>query len=386
MDGAQLSRVLCRLYDAAYAEGDWTQALDGIGTSVQAKGIMLYAYDLTGELTFDRNYANSFYSDKVEQLQEYNRHFLEGRNSSWDLDATMALAQFEPFGPVLDYDIWGEEEFAQSAEIRWAKERAGIFRRRFFNLSKSREVMSGLILQYDAAFADPPSGDCAGIAPFVPHVSKAVRMNRFFSPLKQKYDAILGVLDRLQVAVCLLNGAGRMVLSNSVAQQLFDEKDAIRLTPQGLLACADDDCNRKLSHALQKIGQTASGQDLSIEATVPITRVGSEDPLLAIVSPLRDSAGEIDRQLSGCTVTLVDGRRAIRHALDGIARLYGLTAAEQEVAALMLDGSPNKEIAERRATSPLTISTQIKSILGKVSVRNKTEFVWRLYQYAPPVQ
>jgi DNA-binding NarL/FixJ family response regulator len=52
-----------------------------------------------------------------------------------------------------------------------------------------------------------------------------------------------------------------------------------------------------------------------------------------------------------------------------------LTARELEVLALVAQGLPNKEIADRLAISQRTVKYHVSSIMGKLGAGNRTEAV-----------
>src|SRR5262245_10360400 len=54
-------------------------------------------------------------------------------------------------------------------------------------------------------------------------------------------------------------------------------------------------------------------------------------------------------------------------------RLARLTAAEAEVARLILDGLSNQEIAARRGSSPRTVDGQVHDIFRAYDVQSRTE-------------
>src|SRR6185295_2705568 len=56
----------------------------------------------------------------------------------------------------------------------------------------------------------------------------------------------------------------------------------------------------------------------------------------------------------------------------------GLTAAEREVAALLLAGGSNAEIAQARRTSVHTVANQLAAIFRKLDVRSRFELIARL--------
>ena len=61
--------------------------------------------------------------------------------------------------------------------------------------------------------------------------------------------------------------------------------------------------------------------------------------------------------------------------LEGLFRQYGLTKRETEVAALVVQGLENEEIANRLLRATITIKSHISSIYRKFGVRGRPEFI-----------
>jgi len=61
----------------------------------------------------------------------------------------------------------------------------------------------------------------------------------------------------------------------------------------------------------------------------------------------------------------------------------GLTAAEEEVLALLLDGYDNASIADARKTTPRTTANQVASIYRKLGVASRAELVAKLSSVPP---
>lgn len=68
-----------------------------------------------------------------------------------------------------------------------------------------------------------------------------------------------------------------------------------------------------------------------------------------------------------------------------IAEAYGLSAREQDVARLVIQGYSTGEIAEQLFVSPHTVQDHLKSIFDKAGVRSRRELVTRVFSehYAP---
>lgn len=71
------------------------------------------------------------------------------------------------------------------------------------------------------------------------------------------------------------------------------------------------------------------------------------------------------------------GKVLFVHAIPK-AKVGGLTAAEDEVLALLLDGYNNAAIAKARGTSPRTAANQVASIFRKLGVASRAELAAKL--------
>lgn len=379
------SAALMALYDAAYVEQDWVKALDTLCSVSDAKGVMIYASDKTGQIRYDVQFSNSLFNGLDDTLLEYHERFMGDPSRSHDMQGVAFVSEQPPFQPILDTDIWPLEHLQKVPEVQFTREKIGVFRRINFNLSDSSDLAAGLILQYDTRFADPPDGDVQAMPFFMPHVGKALLTNRFFSPLRQRYNAVLSMLDQFDLGICLLDERGHVVLANRTLRDLLDLRDGLSLTRDGYIRCQAEENDGQFRAAHDLVSKTASGRGDATDVTLLISRRGKRDPLLVIFSPLRDSNGEVERGLSGCMVTVLDTSRTIRVDMDAFGASYGLTPAECAVAALMRDGRTAAEIADCRSVSPETVATQIKSILAKTGTHSRVQFVWKLVQYAPPI-
>lgn len=67
------------------------------------------------------------------------------------------------------------------------------------------------------------------------------------------------------------------------------------------------------------------------------------------------------------------GRTRLAVVSVPIARGSRLSAAEREVAALVVRGLSNAEIAEARGTSERTVANQVRAILAKLGIEGRRE-------------
>jgi DNA-binding CsgD family transcriptional regulator len=373
-------------YDTGYSNDSWTNALDAMAALVEVKGILMYATSHLDELGYNIAGTNSFSENISADLYDYKTKFADTSRyhlgSKW-LDHTKNVPVYTP---VYDTDVWSLEEYNSHPEIQWLRNRLGVHRRFSLGVSNGAEMRAGLVFVYDQSYLSPPASDVETLLGVIQHFGKALEINRFWSPMRQKYNAVLAVLDHIELGICITNDDGNVVLSNQFANDLFDVGDGLWLGKDNEFRCRVDDDLQRLKVAIATISKTSVGENNAVEIQTSISRGSNCDPILAIASPLRDADAELEQGLSGCMITLIDTNRSSHARLQAFAEAYTLTKAEAKVAAHMLDGSSAAEIADKRNIAPSTVISQVKSILGKVGAKNRVQFVWQVFKFSPPVR
>ncbi|NEW85822.1 LuxR family transcriptional regulator [Rhodopseudomonas sp. WA056] len=118
---------------------------------------------------------------------------------------------------------------------------------------------------------------------------------------------------------------------------------------------------------------------------VLIMALRGQNRIVGALSLVRDAGhGDFDERDRGLAMALLPLLEMAYHGViaSGAATvplcagndpLYALTPREREVAALASAGHSNKSIARMLATSPWTIKNQMRAVLQKAGVRNRTE-------------
>ena len=383
-----LGERLRTIYDAAFSEDDWSTALDALQIGTKTAGMILFDTSDRRGFSYTAHGVSNSYSWIGEHLAGYNAIMHdEELSSGLDLEGSTFMHEQPAFVANRDDDIWPiNAEYLERPEIKYSTEKLKIFRRFFVNLSEDPISYSAMLALYDSGRSAPAElADMRQVELLSPHLAKALEINRTLSGLRKKYNAALSVLDHIDIAICIINESGDVVLTNKRAKQLFDERDGIWLDRDGKINCripADKDV---LLSATTRIAKTAAGQNDERSEHLTVSRGSTQDPLLAIVSPLRDSDVELEPGLSGALLTLIDGQNSANHKTQMIASAYGLTAAEQRVLPELLTGRSNKETAEVLNVSPETIKSHVSSILRKTQSRNRLALIWRVFQFSPPM-
>ena len=382
------SLAITSIYDAALTENRWRPALDHIRATTEADALMLYEFGPDLHVDYSVNATCSAFDGFDEVLADYNRMVNAGEGSNFDEQGLGATHLQPQFSSIEDTEIWTlDEAFLRRPEVRIAKESLGVLRRFLTNLSDDPLRVSGLIHMYDLGLEDRlPAGDPATARLIAPHVAKAVELNRMTNELRRRYRAVLSVLDRIDVAICLLNPSGDVILRNAAADRLFQKDDGIRLGRNDRLVCHSDDDTVQLDHHARALSRTAAGDETTASAAIEIARPDGSIPYLGMISPLRDADMELERGLTGAILTIIDPDALANVRVDLVAQAYRLTAAEARVATLMTGGLQNPEIALRLEVGVETVKSQVAAVLEKCRCHSRLAFLWRVFQFSPPVR
>ena len=165
-------------------------------------------------------------------------------------------------------------------------------------------------------------------------------------------SAGMRALDVLEVGVFLLSPAGRLCFVNATGAAQLDGRGPVRVQHDRLVS-DDPAVQEALSRDPQGSVRTRVGAVMvTVLAAPPSLRERERVARVVLVS---DRGGDLQR----------------------FAREYGLTCAEREVLALLLEGCGVKEISRRRATAYTTVRSQVAGLLHKAGCRSQRELLAR---------
>ncbi|MEX0281786.1 MAG: helix-turn-helix transcriptional regulator [Arenibacterium sp.] len=336
---------------------------------------MIYEFGNLRQVDYALEATSSAFLPIADQLAEYNKMIAAGGGSNYDFEGLGATHRAPAFQALHDNEIWSiDQDYLQRPEVVAGIEALGALRRVLLNLSDDPSSFRGAIFLYDRKF------DLR-----LPALTKKIGAHRLTADLRRRYNAALSVLDKIDTGVMILTDNAELILKNASADAILAAKDGLLLGANGRVTCRNSETDEEIRDAVRSIGRTAAGENDASGRFLTIPRLGADAPLVAILSPLRDAEMELERDLKGALLTLVDPLRPLGIREDLIAKVYGLTSAEQRLAGFLISGRTNKEIAEELGVSPETVKTQLSSVLQKSGCRNRLSFVWRMFQFSPPV-
>jgi DNA-binding CsgD family transcriptional regulator len=177
-----------------------------------------------------------------------------------------------------------------------------------------------------------------------------------------------GALDALSFGVIVLDDVGRAELVSAAARRaLAGGELGLR---QGRLWARAPGPDRELQACLDKAG----GDEVFGPAVLRIARADGGEWIVWIMR-LPASSALATNERPGLLVLIGDPRQTVLPSRETVARLFGLTEAETDLALAMAGGGALAEIAADRGVRLSTVRTQLLAVLEKTGLHRQSELV-----------
>lgn len=220
------------------------------------------------------------------------------------------------------------------------------------------------------------------VGQLAPHVRRAVTISDMFEAERRQAQMFRVVLEALAYPVLVVAQDMSILFANAAAEALLTGGGAIR-SARGRLAFAYPPANQAVAHAVElgvqnefALGPRGIGVPLACSAA----------PAVAHVMPLarRDTSARISLRGAAAIFIAASGVVALP-ALEAIAALFGLTAAEKRVAGQVAAGMTRKDIAAAGGVSDGTVKSQLAAIFDKTGASDQRGLQLLMRDLSPPV-
>lgn len=233
-----------------------------------------------------------------------------------------------------------------------------------------------VILNFYRRQGSPPYGaaDVAQLESLFPHLRRALAVALDAPPRRDLQAGMPDLYDAIGAPCFLLGEGGAILHHNHAADVLLAARDGVSLA-HNRLALWDRNAQSELDSVLQRIvthvwtGRVRRGAELlarrpsgGAAMVLVATPLGIENPVAALAAPCR------------CALFVLEEKLRINGLLpERLRRLYGLTAAETEVALALASGSSPRAISAERKVTIDTVRSQVKAALAKTGARRQAD-------------
>jgi len=221
-----------------------------------------------------------------------------------------------------------------------------------------------------ADYLTKPFGDIDRIGQSLDHAlslhCRRLATHQRIVELEAHRETLAHLLDRLPMGAVVVGGAGRVLMSNQAARQIFEGdgpglEAALRLKPLS-----------------QLVGCATSARDGSrVGGAVIAERAPDSDlpPLSILVTPLGDVMAAVGRDQPAAAIFVSDPMSRVETAEELLGRLYALTPTEARIAAVLMQGRRVDDAASELGISTNTVRTHLRHLFGKTGTCRQGELI-----------
>lgn len=245
-------------------------------------------------------------------------------------------------------------------------------------LARNEDMLIGLAVGRSQSEGHISREQRAVFTSIAPHVRAAVRMQM---ALENEGAALLtGAMEAMSTPAFVCDRTGRVQAMTPSAEAMVANGRKLQLQSGKLSAGLAAD-----SASLKNAIDLAAGESPRLSARLPrtvIVRSGERDASPLVLDVIALPARALEFCFAPRVLVVVHGSQggADARRRTVLKSVYGLTAAETEVALQLAQGSATEAIAANRVVAVDTVRAQIKSILAKLGLSRQIELVARLNQ------
>jgi DNA-binding CsgD family transcriptional regulator len=184
-------------------------------------------------------------------------------------------------------------------------------------------------------------------------------------------EAIKAALDRWSLGVIILGADRKVLFMNKAAGEIMSKGDGLRVDRRVGIRAVSPNENEELSELIEHATLKAGVSRAPFGSVMQISRSCGKRPLIAFVTALIGMSVPI----SGCAVFVSDPDLRVGPDEGLLRSVYGLTAAEAKVAALLVQGCDARTVSEKLAVTFNTARTHVKKVFEKTNTRRQSELV-----------
>ncbi len=223
-----------------------------------------------------------------------------------------------------------------------------------------------------AAVAAWSQADAELFAAVCSRLESAARVRAELASCQIKWQAALHALDHVGRGVVLVDRSAKVLMTNTVAKQLLDQRDGLYLRQEHLMTTGTNH-NAILRRAIEAVASHSTPS-----AALPIPRPSLRQLITLVLTPANATVELVERGPGQCDLVLVfvnDPERKVSVDPTMLCRMYGLTRAEAVLACHILAGESLEEAAQALEITVNTARTHLKRIFLKTDTNRQSQLV-----------
>jgi len=363
--GPDVTAVIESLYDAAADESLWPHALKQMAGFTGSQAATFWVLDGSDKprlpvftfINFDPGFINE-YLERTAPDDPWNRYLVA-----------------HPDQPIVhDGLVISESEKDRHPYFDWHQRYSETRFRLIGRVTPAPAAHAGIALHRTRRKGRYEAGDVEQFAFLYRHLRRALEIGFRLGALGALKQCAMELLDRHPAAILLLDEHKRVVYANSRAEALCAARDGLTRSVKGISARSGQDDER-----LQALVASALSPLVSPGAApggvMRISRPSGKRPYAAVVSAVSGKYPALSVLRPAVCVMITDPEAEQDTPHSRLQAIFGFTAAEARLAALLADGEDLRSAAARLNITYGTARARLAEIFQKTETRRQGELI-----------
>lgn len=240
----------------------------------------------------------------------------------------------------------------------------------------SRDKPVGSLLGIKRLEANDPGGrwDSATLRSLAPHLRRAFELHKQFLSLNAQRSATKRVLDHMPIGVLLVDGRGRVLTTNSSADEIVAQDDGLTIERGGVRGVTGQE-TMALRSLIGEAAASGRGDGPEVGGAMTLDRPSMRRAYWILVVPLRGRLASEEGVPGIVALFVCDPERRHEIPTQALESFFGLTPAEIRLLEALVNGKSLEEASEEFQVSKNTLRTQLHQIFRKTDTSRQSEVI-----------
>jgi DNA-binding CsgD family transcriptional regulator/PAS domain-containing protein len=358
------SSLIETLYDAALNPMDWPQTAQMFARAFDTESCAIFQLNFAQGSASLLGITGNF---DAKAMSEYEAYYHQ--KDPW----AISLSKSATGRAMLCTEIVAEADFLNSEIYNGFAKRIEMFWSVASVMPLEKQFMGAIGIHRPHSARAFEADDKRHLDMLLPHLSRAMLLQRRLQGLTQDNRLVLDALERLSVGMIAVDAQATLLFANPTAERLL--RAGLGLTcRQGCLGAADPTKDGELRRLIQQAGLASLGKPSEPGGVLALPRPGGR-PLSLLVCPLRPHALTLGPSTPAALLIFGDPDAAPSTSTRALIELYGLTPAEAKLMTALVDGERLEDYADRQGISVNTARTQSKQVFAKTGHGRQVDLI-----------
>ena len=364
MELDRFSSLIETLYDAALNPTDWPRLAPMFARAFGAESSAIFQLNLAQGSAALLGITANF---DAKAMSEYEAYYHQ--KDPW----AISMSKSATGRAMLGTEIVGEADFLNSEIYNCFAKRIELFWSVASVMPLEKQFMGaiGIHRPRDARAFD--ADDKRRLDMLLPHLSRAMLLQRRLQGLTQDNRIVLDALEKLSVGMIAVDAQATLLFANPTAERLLRAGLGLNCR-QGCLSATDPTKDGELRRLIQQAGLASLGKPSKAGGVLALPRAVGR-PLSLLVCPLRPHALTLGPSTPAALLIFGDPDATPSTSTWALIELYGLTPAEAKLMTALVDGERLEDYADRQGISVNTARTQSKQVFAKTGHGRQADLI-----------